>query len=514
MQLKEAELFGFGKFRERKISFAPGINVLYGENESGKSTLHAFLRAMLFGMEKKRGRVAAVDDYQRYEPWHAPAYYGGALRFEVAGRPFYLERNFYHREKRDFLRNEADGEELSVAYGDLAMLLGGIQKEAFGNTYAIPQTGAAAGKEQAAALAEYLSDAAESRGAGFRVTRAVRTLREKRKHLIAEQRQIQSEKEQQAAALDTELEVLMQDCERLREDIAAGKERSALKQADAKQTETLQREGRKRSSAGWLSVAAVLTLAVFLCLLAGQNMREFSAAWHAGALVFGAAVLLSVWMFIRERRMARMGCSAAKAAGDGAEADGESEDRLLCHLREMLDEKETRIYNITEERKTLAGKSEQERQLQRDIAAAELAEQELVRLAGEFCEETADVLNGEVSRYISAITEGRYDSVRVDENGVLWAVVDGKEVLPETLSRGTLEQFSLALRLAVGGMITGEEPLPILLDETFVWYDDRRLAQALRVLGGLDRQVLLFTCQRREAQMLSEMGIAYHKIEL
>jgi len=75
---------------------------------------------------------------------------------------FIMERSFYHREKREILRNEEDGEELSVAYGDLAVLLGGIDKETYGNTYDIPQSGAA---NRAGAwenlLAEYLTDVSE-----------------------------------------------------------------------------------------------------------------------------------------------------------------------------------------------------------------------------------------------------------------------------------------------------------------------------------------------------------------
>ena len=172
MQIKEAIIGQFGKLQNRNISFEPGINVIYGENEAGKTTLHDFLLGMFFGMEKGRGRGTLNSMYQKHEPWHAPSYYSGALRFLVDGKPFYLERNFYYKDKKDILKNEADGEELSVAYGDLAMLLGGIDKETFGNTYDIPQTGAVTGKELADILAEYLSNAAEGGGANIQVQRA------------------------------------------------------------------------------------------------------------------------------------------------------------------------------------------------------------------------------------------------------------------------------------------------------------------------------------------------------
>lgn len=60
MQIKEAKIFQFGKLNQRKSSFAPGINVVYGENEAGKTTLHAFLLAMLFGMEKGAEQTGCV----------------------------------------------------------------------------------------------------------------------------------------------------------------------------------------------------------------------------------------------------------------------------------------------------------------------------------------------------------------------------------------------------------------------------------------------------------------------
>ena len=109
--------------------------------------MHSFLCAMLFGMEKGRGRSAVTDAYSQYEPWHAPSFYAGALKFTVGQQKFYLERNFYSKEKTDYLRNELDGEELSVGFGDLTMLLGGVSKDSYASTYDITQAGAATGNQ-------------------------------------------------------------------------------------------------------------------------------------------------------------------------------------------------------------------------------------------------------------------------------------------------------------------------------------------------------------------------------
>ena len=82
MIIREANIGKFGKLENQKYQFAPQINVIYGANESGKSTLMQFLKAMLFGLEKTRVRKT-LDTYNRYEPWDTPAYFYGSMIFII-----------------------------------------------------------------------------------------------------------------------------------------------------------------------------------------------------------------------------------------------------------------------------------------------------------------------------------------------------------------------------------------------------------------------------------------------
>lgn len=558
MQIGEAKVYNFGKLEKREFSFAPGINVIYGANEAGKSTLHRFLVAMFFGMEKGRGR-GLKDDYQRYEPWHAPAYYSGALRFQVDGRPFYLERNFYHKEKREILRNEADGEELSVVYGDLAMLLGGIDKETFGNTYDIPQAGAVTGRKLTSMLAEYLSDAAESGDRSIHVAKAKEILLAKKKTLSADLKKLQEEKQRRRQMFLMEQELLERDSKGLRENIKKAKEQMAqeqmvqmdmtqLPQMDVAQEQkaaacqdAVNARGQKQmGSAVAGGFLAVMSLAGLLLNWSSADARgTFEAAFWmiqgilAIAVITGCS-LLGKGLYARRKSknaeavqnqatqsqtaqsQATQSQAAQSQAAQNQAAQGQAAQsqatQMLAMLTESLDEKETRLYNLREELAALELPEGRERELTQDIGALELATEEIERLAREFCEDIEDSMNEEVSRYVSAITEGKYDSVRVDEKGELRVLADGKEILPDALSRGTLEQFHLALRLAVGNIVMKEEVMPIFLDETFAMYDDKRLEQALKVLSGLNRQVLIFTCQKREMETLERLGISYHKI--
>lgn len=68
-----------------------------------------------------------------------------------------------------------------------------------------------------------------------------------------------------------------------------------------------------------------------------------------------------------------------------------------------------------------------------------------------------------------------------------------RQIPAERLSRGTLEQIWFAFRMA-GAQALQEEPMPIILDETFAFYDDKRTQSALKWLRGQKKQVIIFTC--------------------
>ena len=70
-----------------------------------------------------------------------------------------------------------------------------------------------------------------------------------------------------------------------------------------------------------------------------------------------------------------------------------------------------------------------------------------------------------------------------------------------------------SLRMAAGELLY-EEDYPVILDDTFVCYDDKRLERALKWLYENKKQILLFTCQKREEEALKRMGLPYEKIEL
>ncbi len=93
MKLDRLELTGFGKFVDKVVELGPGLNLIYGPNESGKSTLQNFVRGMLFGFKKSGNRRSYDEALQRFQPWLADKYQG-VMEYTLGDRTYRIERNF------------------------------------------------------------------------------------------------------------------------------------------------------------------------------------------------------------------------------------------------------------------------------------------------------------------------------------------------------------------------------------------------------------------------------------
>ncbi len=106
----------------------------------------------------------------------------------------------------------------------------------------------------------------------------------------------------------------------------------------------------------------------------------------------------------------------------------------------------------------------------------------------------------EVSRLMSKMTGGRYPTIqrRLDREGTLLAIQsNGTEKDPGQLSTGTREQLYLSIRLAyIRHYCRNAEPLPIVMDDVLVNFDDTRARNTLEVLRefSADLQIIFLTC--------------------
>ncbi len=96
MKLKSTYLQAYGKFINKKIVFGPNINLIFGNNEAGKSTLAKFIFAMFYGQKKfglKRKIYTETHNYNK--PWNHPLYQGN-LVYSLNNEEYRIERNFHN----------------------------------------------------------------------------------------------------------------------------------------------------------------------------------------------------------------------------------------------------------------------------------------------------------------------------------------------------------------------------------------------------------------------------------
>ncbi len=183
MRFLELQIKGFGKFHDCDISFEDGINIVYGKNEAGKSTIHTFIRSMLFGLQPARGRAARKDLYSQYEPWENSGTYEGALRMEHGGHIYRIERTFRKDKKELHVIDETLGRELEASPALMDELMCGLTETAYNNTVSIGQLKSATDGGMVSELKNYIANMNTSGNMALNITKASAFLKAQRKDM-------------------------------------------------------------------------------------------------------------------------------------------------------------------------------------------------------------------------------------------------------------------------------------------------------------------------------------------
>ncbi|MBR6504668.1 MAG: AAA family ATPase, partial [Clostridia bacterium] len=142
MKIKKLKINGFGNLEGKEIELNKNINIIYGKNEAGKSTLLKFIVDMFYGISKnKRGKDIA--DFEKYTPWKASEF-SGKLNYELdSGENCEIFRDFNKKNPKIF---NSKGEDISKTF-NIDKLKGneffteqtGIDEELFLSTFVSQQ---------------------------------------------------------------------------------------------------------------------------------------------------------------------------------------------------------------------------------------------------------------------------------------------------------------------------------------------------------------------------------------
>lgn len=517
MIINKLEIKNFGKLHEKKVKFQPGINVVYGENESGKSTLHTFIRSVLFGMEHSDRKTEKENSYKRCEPWENPTYYAGNMEFTCGEKTFLLSRNFYKETEHARLVNLEDGEHLSVESGDLQMLLGGINEGIFDNTVSIGQLKCVAGRSLAEELQNYIMNYEGGGDEEMNPARAVASLREKRSQLQQQKKQEQEQVEAKCRELQAKIELLQsqkESCQGKMEELQQKPEEgTGTEKIPSKETSPKRLVHSLQSIQSiWNKIALAWTIAAFLSLILGFVFWGESKAIVFFVLACGTGIQVPVSFVIQRYLKKKVRKSSADSVKNWEKQ--RSANATLQQIQEEWQEHQVMLENLQQELEELQN-------VQYDSSQVG-EEDEAIHYAIEMMEKTIHNMQKGIGRKIrrrtgeilSELTDGTYSEILMDPDMNICLLTEQKSIELYQLSRGTLEQVYFALRMAVSEVLCEQEKMPVILDDVFAMYDEKRLEKALKWLLEHKEQVILLTCHKREGEILDRMGALYKKINL
>ncbi|MDD2281820.1 MAG: AAA family ATPase [Eubacteriales bacterium] len=181
------KIFGFGRFNNQEFELAPGLNVVFGGNEAGKSTIHSFIEAMLFGFWKPNIHQQELEPgYEKYRPWNGISY-GGEMEYSWQQGRVRVVRDFASNTVSlyDLASGEIFAGLLLNSWGepDFARLHFGCSKLVFRNTISISQLGSATDSAVAQEVRNLLSNLAQSGGSGISVKQGMEILAGSRRQI-------------------------------------------------------------------------------------------------------------------------------------------------------------------------------------------------------------------------------------------------------------------------------------------------------------------------------------------
>lgn len=633
MIIKEIQLTNFGKFNHKNVSLEPGLNIIYGENEAGKTTLHTFIRGMLFGIEKQRGKASGRDVYSKYEPWENTSNYQGIMRIENDGTNYRIERNF-NREHRLFrVINEDEGIELTEE--QIEELFAGLDESCYYNTISISQLGSVTDKELEVILKNYAANLGATKSMEIDIKEAFSDLDIQKKKIITENKigeediikksvkltteqleitereqhkiisSIEQKKENVNHLLEKKKELSALDKKRL-EELAKQNERkdklyqdaisytnevekysnqleqiknhkkeleSSLLEKGIDSHETMEALMDKIMNKSNMPVTFVILALAFVGAAIGfvvGNLQFITIKeyYMRPAICMGIAFILFVLAIIRycfkkkhkkrkfeilkELRLTSDKLEAAKHEEIYVRRQLETKQEALNQTQEIIKQEENtqvssddysdEIREIEAQERTLNDgvskaqfaleqKKENEIELEKrieelkrrlenikkakeEIHAIEEAKRNIEEIANEIRSSFGKRLNKQASYYMSKITNGKYDNITIDERLNI-TINNKKSLIPSSrLSKGTIEQMYMALRLAAADIIFEKDKKPILLDDAFVMYDNKRMGNTLKFMAESMEQVILFSCHTREKVMADKLNLEYNFIKL
>lgn len=640
MKIKEIKINNYGNLENKDINLKNKINIIYGKNESGKSTLLSYIKNIFYGISKnKNGKD--ISDYEKYKPW-GKVDYSGKLKYELDnGQEFEIFRDFNKKNPKIFNENmEEISDKFNIIKKDGTQFFyeqTNVDETMFTSTVVSMQSEVKLDKQEQNILVQKLANLAgtgddslsykkvvdklnkmqiEEIGTERSQNRPINIINDRLKtieNVINELQEYQKDKElteakksvyaSQIYNLENELEALKSlkiillhkqnneekiniknnyKKEKLNKKIDLNTEKDNL---IARNKIKKDKTNKKVNFKKYILIMALILIINVVIYFVNENtiknnilgilnyclipiylilvfLIEFNKSTQIKKVINkeqeefnNELVLLDKQIEIIDEEIRKIN---KEIESEQASSDNEIEveinnlreslegkiniDELLDNVNEKnidtityeaqdkLNKNKVELQTIKYEENNISEKLENLATLKEEFDKLVEDKEELIKrnneinLAKNFLNEAYINMKNSItpkftenmSKNISKISNNRYTKVGInEEKGLIVENEFGEYIPAERLSVGTIDQLYLSLRLSMIDDLS-EENLPIILDEAFAYYDDYRLENILKFLNENmnNHQVIIFTCTKREQEILNKNNIEYNLVNI
>ena len=629
MKINNLKINGFGKLVDKKIELDDKINVIYGKNEAGKSTLMNFIKSIFYGVDKSKSGKP-ISDFDKFEPWKTREY-SGKISYELDnGESYDVFRDF--KKKSPIIYNSSK-QDISLSYPidkskgiDYIYEQIKVDEDTFKNTIIIEQNNIKVNKSVQNEMIQKISNIVSSGDENISYKRTLEKINKSQLEMVGTDRtkekpiNIINEKIERLKNSKTKIEGYKNLIEGNDEEVQDIQEKIANEEVKLSLYRIIKESNEKRRIK--TSEIDVIKNIIDEYLMKIEeldnkidkdtiiNLKNKKKSWVLESIFSLSFIIFSVVCFIADIKriipiISLVIAGSIIASGfirriifnkNNKEKINELEDlqekinqeinilknNIKSHQKEIENKQEDikqaenelnrLVMNNFEDKldsdliedafdleddildKKIADRNEKINSLKIEIGAKqsqkelmsddigdllkinesldELEEEkkELLSLNNSYnlareCLENAyeNIRNSlspefinKLSEIVSEVSNGKYKEINfTDTDGLVVQIEDGRFLPVERLSQGTIDQMYLGLRLSTIDTIS-KEKMPIILDETFAFFDDDRLENILKFINDKyeDRQIIIFTCSKREIEALNRLNMDYNYVDL
>lgn len=627
MKINYLKINAFGKLKNKEINLNNNINLIYGKNEAGKTTLLKFIYCMLYGISKnKNGKE--ISDFEKYKPWDSEEF-SGKIKYELDNEDdFEVFRDFskknpkiYDMNLEDISKNfTIDKNKGNQFFYEQTKIDEGL----FQSTTLVEQNNIVLDKNSQNSLTQKIANILSSGEDNISYKKVMNNLSKKLIEEVGTERTVDrplnkvSEDIKKLKEIKEKLDVfenkkniikdrkneINNELENLEKELLLTKEIKEIKQQEEKNKEkikinnNLKREceekinnlknkirtnkNNKKNKNNYIINLFLISILIILNILI--NFVQLSEILQKAVIFFTIIYLLIclICYLIKKIKNNKLNnkiniekikiekeIEVLKENKKNIENEikkieeeiqnknnkelinlknkysniinqddiinlfNKNVDKInseLEYLNRIINNKNIELNTIIIEEKNINENLDKKIECDEQLEYLKERKKELehlgqnINLAKQTIEESYNQMKNEItpkftknlSKIINNISEGKYKNVKFDPNeGLMIEKENGEYINCNNLSIGTIDQLYLSLRISSIQEIS-EEKMPIVLDESFAYFDNERLKNILVYLNEYykDNQIIIFTCSNREKEILDKLNIEYNLINL